>query len=193
MRAGTFLLKDKPFGLIRLGFCSNLSSISGGVYKVTVFSAWSPKNSPLPTQSKEHRPKEKMTKGCCSLFEHGKGSRVPYFLDRYKQLKYLQVKRVASSWNTEHGRVEKRWLWLGQSWWVECQSNFWKDRYLVQLSFIFQRRQTPTCLCLAGLCFVASFPKRCLTQKQTDRQTKTPELMSPSVQLGIKVTAARQH
>lgn len=155
------------------------------------------KFSPYPHNLKSTGPKRKIMKGYCSLFKHRKESCVPYLLDHYKQLKYLQVERGASSWNTEHGGVGERWLWLERSWWVECQSSFRKDRYLVQFSFIFQRRLTPTCLCLAGLCFVASFPKGCLTQKQADRQrdrqTKNPEHMSLSAQLGIKVTATQKH
>jgi len=39
MGAGMLLLNDRPFGLFRLGFCSNLDSISHVVCKITVFSA----------------------------------------------------------------------------------------------------------------------------------------------------------
>lgn len=165
MRVGMFLFNDEFFGLIRLGFCSNPGSISSVVYKVTVFNSWSLNYFPLPIQSKEHRRKEKYDKRL--LFLHSST-----WKNHVCPVSWI----ITSPWSiylwntqlilvTQYGRMGKRWLWLGQSWRVGCKSSFWKDRYVIQFSLIFPTRLSPTCLCLAGLCFVASFPKGCSSWK----------------------------
>ena len=58
-----------------------------------------------------------------------------------------------------------------QNWRVECQSRFWKDGYLIQFSFIFTRRLTPSCFCWTGSLFCSFISKKMLNL-ETGKRTK---------------------